>query len=135
MAFRDITTHVLEEGDNIGSFTADSAVSAGQVVTVDADYAVGPSTTDGERVVGVALYDAEAGETVAVAQSGCEVLCTSGTGTVSAGDPVASHGGTGESGEVDTAATGDYVIGDALEGDAGTNDDVRVAIDLGGQVN
>jgi hypothetical protein len=136
MAFRTLNTDVVQEGDNLSSFTAEEDVAQGQVVKLGANgYSVEPSDTDGERVIGVATYDATDGETVAVAMSGCEVLATSGTGSVTAGDPVASHGATGEEGEVATAASGDYVLGDALQDDAGDGDDVYVKLDLGGQVN
>lgn len=136
MAFRTLQTDVVQEGDNISSFTAEEEVLQGQVVKLGSDgYSVEPSDTDGERVVGVATYDASAGDTVAVAMSGCEVLATAGTGSVSAGAVVASHGATGEEGEVATAASGDYVIGDALTDGAGDGDDVYVKLDLGGQVN
>jgi predicted RecA/RadA family phage recombinase len=108
------------------------------VVKLDGDSAeetVEPSDADGEVVYGVALHDAAAGEQVTVARDGTKVRATSGTGSVASGELVASHGATGEEGEVASAASGDYVLGVAVADDAGTNDDVRVEINLGGQVN
>ena len=136
MAFRTLQTDVVQAGDDLASYTAEEDVLQGQVVKLGADgYTVEPSDTDGEAVIGVATYDASSGDSVAVAETGCEVLATSGTGSISAGDKVASHGATGEEGEVATAASGDYVLGDALQDDAGDGDDVYVKIDLQGQVN
>lgn len=138
MAFRDVTTGVVEYGDNLLPFTANEAVKRGQMVKVAGeDIGVAPSDADGETVIGLATQSVEAGDQVTVAMPGCEVLATSGTGSITRNDPVASHGGTGEEGEVATAASGDETVGIALEGDAGDGEDVRVFLDLGagGQVN
>lgn len=139
MAFRTYSDQVIKEGDNVHTYEANESVSQGQLLKFDTDDSgrtVEPSDTDGEgNLAGFALYDASSGEQVAVAMTGCVVRATSGTGSVSSGDEVASHGGTGEEGEVDTAASGDYTIGTALEDDAGTNDDVIVHVDRGNPVN
>jgi hypothetical protein len=133
MAFRTYTDEVLIAGDALHSFTAEEAVQQGQLVKPGAaDSSVEPSDTDGEFAIGFAQYDAAAGEMVSVATGGCIVRATSGTGSVSAGAPVTSHGGTGEEGELAAAAaTGDKTVGVALADDAGTNDDVVVLVDLG----
>lgn len=135
MAFRTYTQEVVDAGEDLRGFTANSAIKQGQLVTLAGDYAVDPSSTDGESALGFAAYDAAAGEEVLVALDGTEVLATSGTGAIAAGDLVTSHGGTGEPGEVATAATGDYPIGVALEADSGDGDDVRVYVQTGGQSN
>jgi len=127
----------VEAGDALLPFTANEDVKRGQLVKVAGeDIGVQPSDTDGEDVIGFATQTVSSGDQVTVAVGGCEVLATSGTGSVTRGDMVASHGSTGEEGEVATAATGDTVIGQALEADAGTNDDVRVLVTgPGGDVN
>jgi len=140
MVFRTYTEDVLitsGRDPNSRSFTAEEDVLQGQLVKPGAAaYSVEPSDTDGELAIGFAAYSVSSGEEVSVIELGEEVLATSGTGSVSAGDRVASHGGTGEEGEVATAASGDVVIGVALEDDAGTNDDVRVLVTgPGGDVN
>lgn len=70
-------TDVLYSGDNIGSFTAGVAISAGQVVgfvATGVDFTVRPlNATAGDMVVGVALYSASANTKVAVAMGGCIV--------------------------------------------------------------
>lgn len=134
MVFRTYTDQVGVETDtgSSRSFTAGEAILQGQLVKVSADRTVIPSDTDGENAYGIASYDAAAGETVQVYGPGCVVLATSGTGTVSAGDFVTSHGGTGEEGELDTATTGDVVVGVALEDDSGANDDLLVELDFVG---
>lgn len=136
MVFRDISTGIVEYGDNLVSMTANEDVKRGQLVKVAGeDHGVQPSDTDGEVAFGFATQTVSSGDQVTVATSGTEVLATAGTGSVSRGDRVASHGATGEEGEVDTAATGDFVVGIALEAGAGDGDDVRVWVDLGGEVN
>lgn len=134
MAFRTYDLPVLVRPGRTGtinSYEAASAISQGQLVKhdgTDTDQ-VTPSDTDGEATAGFALYDAAAGDTVAVVEGGTRVRATSGSGGISGGDLVTSHGGTGESGELDTAGTGDYVIGRAVADDSGTNDDVIVDVD------
>lgn len=133
-----MSDQVLLEGDNVHHYSANEAVTQGQLVELDTDDSgrtVEPSDADGGKAIGFALYDASSGEQVPVAQTGCVVRATSGTGSVSSGDFVASHGATGEEGEVDSAASGDYTVGVALEDDAGTNDDVIVYVDLARPVN
>jgi len=130
MAFRDISSGIVESGDALLPFTANEDVKRGQLVYVSgADNAVQPVDADGVAGLGFATQSVSAGDQVTVAVVGCEVLGTSGTGAISRGDLVTAHGATGEEGELATAsATGDEVIGLATEADAGTNDDVRVVV-------
>lgn len=122
-------------GSDIRAYVAEEAVSQGQLVREGGTNSdeVEPSAADGERVVGIALYDAAAGATVAVCEGGARVRFTSGTGTVAAGDPLASHGTTTE-GSVDTAASGDYIVGVASKADDGSNAYVEGKIDPEGFV-
>jgi hypothetical protein len=136
MAFSEPEEDIVEYGENLLPFNADEAILRGQVVKVGGNIGVEPSDTDGEVTHGVAVQSVASGDQVTVAMSGCEVEATAGTGTISAGDPLTSHGGTGEEGQVDTAgATGDSIIGYALEGAGSQGDLVRMYIDAGGEVN
>ena len=121
--------NVLYSGDNIQSFTASGAITAGQVVAIDA---TGVTLTvraaiaeSGERPVGVAIISVASGALVPVAMTGCIVNvanaddgtdidagewlttndCPAG-GTVSAQSIAAESGGT--------AALYDTVIGYAV---------------------
>lgn len=117
-------------GATIESYVCEEDVSQGQVVKEGGTNAdeVEPSATDGERVLGVALYDASSGEMVDVVRDGyCRL--TSGTNGVSASDPLASHGGTTE-GSVDTAASGDYIFGVAREAASGSNEGIEAYVDF-----
>jgi predicted transcriptional regulator len=138
MAFRDYTDQVLKQGDCVRSAEAAEDIKQGQLLKYDSDDSartVEPSDSDGEGgIAGVALYDASAGDDVAFAEDGTVVRATSGTGAISSGDEVASHGGTGEEGELAAAASGDFVVGRAVEDDAGSSDDVFVSINLGGTI-
>lgn len=134
MAFRTFSEPILVEPARAGaatrSYTADESIKQGQVVKEGpTGEQVSPSDSDGERVIGVALFDASEGEEVTVAVSGTVARLTSGTGSISAGDPIASHGASGEEGEVDTAASGDYIMGRARFDDEGTNDNVEVELE------
>lgn len=135
MAFTEPTEDIVEAGDNLLPFTAEEDVLRGQVVKVDGSIAVEPSDADGETVHGVAVQSVSSGDNVTVACTGVEVEMTAGTSGISAGDALASHGATGEEGQVDTAATGDYIVGYALESSSSQGDLVRAMVDLGGQVN
>lgn len=118
----------------IHAYVAEATVKQGQLVKAGSTNSdeVQPSDADGERVLGIALYDAAAGDTVSVVENGARVRATSGTGTIAAGDPVAAHGATGEAGEVATAASGDYVVGVAYKDDVGDGDDVEIQLEAEG---
>lgn len=130
MAFRDIDRNVLlSPKAQTRSYTADSAVLQGQIVSAAGEDRVAPSTTDGDAdVVGIALFDAAAESEVTVAESGSRVIATAAT-LVDAGDLVTSHGDTGEAGEVTTAAAGDYALGRAVRDAVGSNDDVEITLE------
>jgi hypothetical protein len=133
MAFRTYSKPVLTEparaGADIDSYDAENAVSQGQVVKQGSNEdQVTPSDTDGEKVIGVALYDASSGDIVDVVREANGVRLTSGSGSISADDALASHGGSGENGEVDSAAAGDYILGTAKRADEGSNDDVIASL-------
>lgn len=121
---------VLKQGDNIQSFTATTDVKAGQVVAINAtgvSGAVDPSVaTAGSRSIGVALYDASAGDKVAVAMTGCivDVAIYDDTATIDAGDYLETNDAT-VAGTVVTAAVAD------ISGAVGTNhlDVIGIAID------
>ena len=138
MVFRTYSKPVLLEPARAGAetreFVAEEDILQGQVVDKGGTNSdeVEPCDEDGARPVGVALFDASAGDTVTVLQEGARARLTSGTGTISAGDPIATHGSSGEEGEVDTAASGDFVMGTALKDDVGTNDDVEVILSFEG---
>jgi len=114
----------------IESYVAEEAISQGQVVAEGGTNAdeVEPSDTDGERCHGIALFDAAAGEMVDVLKQGYARV-TSGTNSVSAGDPIASHGATTE-GSVDTAASGDHVFGVARFAASGSNAAMEAYVDF-----
>ena len=125
--------NVLYSGDNIQSFTASGAITAGQVVAIDA---TGVTLTvraavaeSGERPVGVAIMSVASGAQVPVAMTGCIVnVANADDGTdIDAGEWLTTNdntvGGTvsaqsiaAESGA--TAAIYDTMIGYAV-GDIG----------------
>lgn len=122
------------EGTALSLTAGTGGVEAGQVVKVTGNTEASPSDTDGESVEGVAAQSVADGDEAMVLGSGARVLFTAGE-SISAGDDLASHGATGEEGQVATAATGDYVVGYALEGASAQGDTFVGVIDLGGQLN
>lgn len=129
----DIEKMRPSEGEALG-FTADAAVEAGQLVKLTGNQAVSPSDTDGENAIGVATQSVAAGEQVTVLGGSARVLLTAGA-AVGAGAALSSHGGTGDAGTVEPAATtGDYIVGYALES-AGAGDTFVAVVDRGGEVN
>lgn len=130
----DVERQAPSKGEALG-FTADVAVEAGQLVTLTGDQSVSPSTTDGEVCIGVATQSVAQGDEVMVVGGSGRVLVTGGAAGISAGDELASHGGTGDDGTVDTASgVGDYIVGYALES-GGAGDTLVAVVDRGGQVN
>ena len=137
MAFTEVTDDIElmrpPEGTAY-SFEAGEDVIAGQVVKLGGDNSVQPAETDGEQVIGVAAQTVSAGDTVMVLGSGARVRLTAGE-AIAAGEQVASHGGTGEEGQVASGATDDYPVGVAHES-AGSQGDTFVAtVNVSGQVN
>jgi hypothetical protein len=136
MAFRTFSEPILLEparaGASIRYYQAQEDIKQGQMVTSDTasatDQQAIPSNTDGERLLGIALYDASANDMVAVAESGVIVRATAGQ-SINAGEPVASHGNSGEEGEVATAASGDFIVGRAKKDAVGTNSTVEIVLE------
>lgn len=137
MAFTEPTQDIelLDQRTNAAaySFNAEEDVIAGQAVKITADNGVAPSDTDGEQCVGIATQTRSAGDQVQVAGPGTRVRLTAG-GTVTRNTQVASHGATGEEGQVIDAATGDYAIAQAFESTTSGNTFVGMVV-VGGQVN
>lgn len=135
MVFRTYSKPVLlrpaRAGAQIEAFVAEEEVKQGQVVKPGGSNSdeVEPSATDGERCIGVALYDAAAGSMVDVLIQGYARL-TSGEATINADDRLASHGGTGEEGEVATGASGDHVFAVARFDGGGDGEDVEAYVDF-----
>ena len=132
--FDDVERQAPSPGEALG-FTADGAVEAGQAVTLTGDQTVSASTTDGEACIGVATQSVADGDEVMVVGGSGRVLVTGGAAGISAGDPLASYGGTGDDGTVNTASeTGDFIVGYALES-GGAGDTLVAVVDRGGEVN
>ena len=121
------------EGE-VHTLTADVAVEAGQVVKLTGNQTASPSDTDGENAFAVATQSVASGDTFTALGTGAKVLFTAGD-AIGAGEPLASHGGTGDEGTVAVAdATGDNIIGYATE--SATSGDVLVGtVNRGGEVN
>lgn len=127
----DIFVGGLENID--GDLVANGSISARDQVELTGDNQVEAVSSDGAAGYGVALYDAESGDPVAVATTGAKVEVSS-TG-VTAGDFVTGHGTTGDAGQVTTAdGAGDQHLGQALTGTASGVSIVLITI-AGGEVN
>lgn len=139
MAFSAPSEDIVPEGDDLRGAIAAEDVIRGQIVKItEAGFPprVEPSDADGEDVYGIVTQTVSSGETCTVATEGTEANFTAGTGTVSAGDYLTSHGGTGEEGQVDTAsATGDSLVGVAYQASSSQGDLVKGLLTLGGEVN
>lgn len=134
MAFRTYSQPVLvrpAKHARIESYVCEEDVKQGQVLKPGGTNSdeVEPSATDGERCLGVAMFDQSSGSVVdVVVQGTCRL--TDGSGSISADDRLASHGGTGEEGEVDSAASGDHVFGVARFAGNGDGSDVIGYVDF-----
>lgn len=108
------------------SILAGAAVRKGQVVKISSGKVI-PCSAQGETFFGVALADAALNERVTVCvQGACDVEVNDATVVVG------SYLTTSAAGVAETAASGDYVLGMALEkGSAGvssTYEYIRVAL-------
>lgn len=123
MAFPTYSGQVLVEGhESVRHFQADESINAGEVVKADTDATgrtVDTASSNGEAAIGVALEDASSGEQMQVAMEGAVVRVVPDDSVTSA-DYVAVDAGT-NNGEVTGAASGDAIIGVALQDSTGTN--------------
>lgn len=88
--------------------TASAAITAGQIVEVSGNDTVAPAAADSVKWLGVAAFDAKAGDRVTVHAGGTQAPKASGA--VTAGDQVAVAAG----GTVATSAEGVGAVGVAL---------------------
>ncbi len=107
------------------TFKAFEDMAAYRVVKRHSATEVELSDTDDEEVIGITLTEATAGQDVDVALLGlCPVKCG---GAISAGNKLASNGGTGTDGSVKAAApaqgNNSHVLGIALD-DGVLNDEI-----------
>lgn len=70
------------------TYSASADVTAGQVVELTGDRAVGPAAADSAKVVGIAAFDAAVGDSVTVHSGGVQRPVASGA--IAAGDKVAA---------------------------------------------
>ena len=106
------------------SVQANEAITKGRVVTVDGYQYDGTSPSD-DQPIGVALLDCDSGDYIDIVVSGT-VMCEVGATTVVAGNNVMAEKVVGGAGKVIpyTAAAGNYIIGQALEGATGGSGDL-----------
>jgi predicted lipoprotein len=123
MTFPTYSGQVLVEGhENLRHFEAQGSISAGQVVKTDSSTSgrtAVVANTSGEQAIGVAIEDASSGEQLAVAMEGA-IVRVSPDDAVTSGNYLAVDAGT-DNGEVTPAASGDAIVGVALQDSTGTN--------------
>lgn len=122
--------HLFDPGAPV-TFTAGTAVTGGQLLAVTGNRTVGATAGVNAKWVGVAAFDAAAGERVTVVKGGVQRIMASGT--IAAGDAVvsAAAGAVATVAAVTTPTAADVtntraIVGTALTG--GTN--VLVEIDM-----
>lgn len=132
--------YLINEGNQIGymdasfdenlnlvnkKLVAGANITKGQVVYVSGDMTVSPTTAASKAVIGVAMFDAKAGEPVAVECEGLMKLTASAA--ITAGSQVESAAG----GKVATVGgTVTKVIGIALSAASKDGDDVIVKFSI-----
>ncbi|PRI10924.1 DUF2190 family protein [Leucobacter massiliensis] len=104
------------------TFTASADVTGGRLVEVTGNRSVGPAGADSASVVGVAGFDAKAGERVTVFTRAGGVQQLTASGPIAAGDKVSSAA----AGKAQTLGTTENPIGLALEAAAADNDVIDV---------
>lgn len=104
------------------TFTASADVTGGRLVAITGNRTVGPAGADSAAVVGVAGFDAKAGERVTVFTRAGGVQQLTANGAVSAGVKVSAAA----AGKIQTLGTTTNPIGLALEAAAADNDVIDV---------
>jgi len=123
--------HLFDPGDPV-TFTAEADVTGGQLVIITGDREVSPATAKSPAWVGVAAFDAKAGEKVTVLKGGVHRLTASGAITAGATVVAAADGKVAALAAVTDPTPTDVtdtraIVGIALTG--GTNNS-PVEIDL-----
>ncbi|WP_136036024.1 DUF2190 family protein [Microbacterium sp. K35] len=104
------------------TFTASADVTGGRLVAVTGNRTVGPAGADSAAVVGVAGFDAKAGERVTVFTRAGGVQQLTASGAIAAGVKVSSAA----AGKIQTIGATANPIGLALEAAAADNDVIDV---------
>lgn len=104
------------------TFTASAAVTGGRLVAVTGDRTVGPAGADSATVVGVAGFDAAAGDLVTVFTRAGGVHRLTAAGAIAAGAKVASAA----AGKAQTIGSLTNPLGIALEAASADNDVIDV---------
>jgi len=123
-------THLFTPGAAV-TFTAEAAVTAGQLVIVTGDRQVSPATAKAATWVGTAAFDAAIGESVTILKGGVQKILASGV--IAAGDVVVAGaaGTVATLAAVTTPTAADVTDTRAIVGIALTGgEDVAVEIDL-----
>lgn len=104
------------------TFTASADVTGGRLVAVTGNRTIGPAGADSAAVVGVAGFDAKAGERVTVFTRAGGVQQLTANGAIAAGVKVSSAA----AGKIQTLGTTANPIGLALEAATADNDVIDV---------
>lgn len=116
---------LVSEGGGLFTFTASSAVSGGALVKPVGEYSVGHAAATNDNIIGVALYEAAAGDPVAVAGPGNIVRCCA-SGTIAYGADLYACA-TGKVDDNETYGGTAMCVGIALE-TASNNGAIRVLL-------
>lgn len=111
----------FKPGESV-TFTASTDVTGGRLVAVTGNRTVGPAGADSAAVVGVAAFDAKAGERVTVFTRAGGVHPLTASGAVVAGAKVSAAA----AGKIQTVGSTVNPIGVALEAAAADNDVIDV---------
>jgi predicted RecA/RadA family phage recombinase len=90
------------------TLTASAAVTGGQLVEITTDKSIQPAGAASAKVIGVALYDGNVGDLIAVQSAGVQRLTASGA--IAAGDSIQAAA----NGQVATVSSTNPVIGIAI---------------------
>lgn len=104
-------------------------ITAYHAVKLTGDNTVENTDTQGEKAYGIALESVDSGDPVKVLIIGiCPVIITTASGLSRWDALTPSVAGSADAGKVEKAATGDYVIGHALDAPSADDDQVMAVI-------
>lgn len=118
-------TDVLVSGDNVDSYTAGAALTAGEPVAQSGDYEV-TASGNGGPFTGVAAYDVASGEEVPVIKRDCEARVEAAE-ALSAGDALVPDG-AGAFRQADNTNNGETGVALANEAAGAAGDTVEIEI-------
>lgn len=112
--------------ENLGSYNAGGTISGGDAVKIDSNGDVVRVDSAGEGFIGICMYDVSSGDSVAVAETGCEVRGANVADAATANDTLTAEGTN--NGRLKASGTTGDTTGGYAKTDADSNNEATIMV-------